>query len=451
MAVSKLLFFSFFFALVFSTVWPDESIEADAQVLGSDAADSSALKIELDQLKFKIHDLESRVNEKTQELKSKDDLISQKEKIIQENSDSIVSLQNEISSLLKKGKLDTAEQVGKAHARAGELEKQVDKLKKELETQQRQKDALEAKASEAEKKIGELNLKLEKMKETNVILILQLQEVSDEQKNKLRKTERALKVAEEEMVKAKLEASSKTQELNEVHGAWLPPWLAVHVVHCQTHWNEHGKPAMDLFFAKAVEKKAHAKKWAKPYLETIKTKWIPSVKEQLLLMKTHVEPHVQTLTAKTIEAYEASKTTLHPHIIKVQEFVDPYFQEAKKFSKPYIDHVAMKTKPHVDKVRVVLKPYTKQAVHAYGKFLESATTYHHQVQGTVQETLNKHELTKPLATQELIWFTASALLALPIIILSRISSAVFCKKANRPTNANTSRSRRKSKRGYPDK
>lgn len=59
MAVSKLLFFSLFFALVFSTVWPDESIEADAQVLGSDAADSSALKIELDQLKFKIHDLGS--------------------------------------------------------------------------------------------------------------------------------------------------------------------------------------------------------------------------------------------------------------------------------------------------------------------------------------------------------------------------------------------------------
>ncbi|CAN6721340.1 unnamed protein product [Malus baccata var. baccata] len=356
MAASKLAILSIFLAVICSQIRADASVPAEedepVKLLRSDGPDSSALKIELDQLRAKIHSLEFEVGEKIKELKGKNELIEEKEKVIQANSDSISSLQSEIESLQKKGSLDAEQLVGKAHARAGELEKKVNELKKELQSQRKEKEGLEARANEAEKKIDVLLLKIGKIEKTN-----------DEQKTKIRNTERALKVAE-------------------VHGAWIPPWLAVHFMQCQsfleTHWKVHGKPAVDIAIQKALEKKAQAEKWAEPHVATLKTKWVPAIKEQWVVVKDTVEPHVKSLSAKTIEVYEVSKTTLAPHVLKAQEVVDPYFQEAKRFSKPYVDQVATVAKPHVDKVRVVLKPYTKKAVIAYEKFLKSATTYHHQ-------------------------------------------------------------------------
>ncbi|KAM5565452.1 golgin IMH1-like [Rosa sericea] len=445
MASSKLLILSVFLALVFSQIRAEASVKEDEplEVVRSDGPDSSALRIELDQLRSKIHSLEFEVEEKVKQLHSKDQIVEQKNKIIQVNSDVIMALQKEVDSLQKKGSLDVEKQVGEAHARAGELEKQVDKLKKELEAQHKEKEALEARANQAEKKIDVLILKIDKIEKTN-----------DEQKTKIRNTERALKVAEEEMLRAKFEATSKAKALTEVHGAWLPHWLAVHFGYCQSfvekYWNEHGKPAAEVVIQKALEKKAQAGKWAEPHVEAVKTKWIPAVKEQWSVAKDSVEPHVQSLRTKSIEAYKTSKSTLAPHVIKAQEFVDPYFQEAKKFSKPYVDQVATVAKPHVEKVRVVLKPYTKQVVQAYEKFLKSASTYHHQVQTTVRDTLKKHELTRPLATKELEWFAASALLALPILILFRVLSSIFCTKSTKPVRS-THHSRRKAKRGHPDK
>ncbi|XP_027354386.1 spindle pole body component 110-like [Abrus precatorius] len=436
MAPPKFFVFALSVTLIFAFVVAEASTEEP---------DSSAIKIQLDQLNSKIQILESQIIVKSEEVKKKDEVIADKEKLIQDKLGTIESLQNEIASLQKKGTLDAEEQVGKAHARAGELQKQVDKLQRELETQNKEKVNWETRVVELEKKIDDLNSKLE-----------HVQKINEEQKIKIRKTERALNVAEEEMIKAKFEATYKEKELREAHGAWLPPWLAVHYIHSKSlvenHWNKHGKPALEVFTQKAMEKKAQVGKWAEPHVETIQTKWIPAVKEQWSVVKTNAEPHVQLLTVKIVEAYETSKNTISPQLSKAKEFVDPYYQEARKFSKPYIDQVAVAAKPHVDKVQVVLKPYTAKVVHAYGKFLDTATTYHGQVQATVQETLKTHELTRPLATKELEWFVASALLALPIILLAKVFSAVFCKKANKPArNGNTHHPRRKAKRVHPDK
>ncbi|XP_076946064.1 uncharacterized protein LOC143617364 [Bidens hawaiensis] len=414
------------------------------------AVGSQAFQLQFDQLTSKIHSLESLVDEKNHELKSKDEVIAQKEKAIAEKekaivekSDSIASLKHEVASLEAKSSLDANEHVKKAHAHVHELEKQVEKLQTEIQVKNDVREALETRTKDLEKKLVDLNSKLN-----------DLQQVVDEQKTKLHKTERAFKIAEEELKKAKFEATSKIKELTEVYGAWLPPWLAAHLVgfqsHVNSHWKEHGKPAFESLKQKTFEKRAQVEKWAEPHVQTIKTKWIPAAKEQWVLVVTTIEPQLQSLTEKTKEVYIQTKDTVTPHVIKIKEIVDPHFQTVKKVSGPYIDQIATATKPHLDKARETVAPYTKEAVIAYGKFLESATKYHHQVQGVIEDSLKKHEISSAIATKELVWFTASALLVLPVLILFKILSAILFKKAKRPTRQ-PNQPRRKAKRAHPDK
>lgn len=421
----------------------DEAAAISGDIAVSENSDS-AIKLEIEQLKSKISSLESATLEKARELKSRDEKIAQLESTIQEKTASVVSLRSKIESLQKNGDGNAENLVEKAQARSSELENKVEKLKNKIDVQNMKINTLETQSTEAEKKVKELDRKLQSLEKVNV-----------EQKQKIKKTERALEVAEGELKRVHLEASSKLKELKEVHGAWLPPWLANHLMRCQditaAFWNKHGKPAWGILVQKASEKSGQAQKWIEPHLKTAETKWIPVVKARWVTFRTTVRPHMDKASAKAVEIFELCRADVKSRSAAAQEFADPYVQEARKFVKPYIELVASRTKPYVGKVSTVLKPYTRKVLHVYGKFLEAARTYHQQAQIVVLENLEKHDLTKALATKELVWFAASASLALPVFLIYNMLSSICGKKTKKPVrSARTNNHHRRHKRRHTD-
>ncbi|KAL9268953.1 hypothetical protein AKJ16_DCAP26083, partial [Drosera capensis] len=216
MAALKLSLFFVSLLLLFALILSKAEEEAPISIgVGESKSDAG---IEVEELRSKIQLLEKRIEEGSTNLKSKDDIIAKLEKDLKEKSDRVAIMQNGIELLQRKGTLDVEKKVGEAHARAEELQKQLDLLKKEIEGQNKEKDALEARAAETEKKIEELTLKID-----------DLEKINDEQKVKMSKTERALQAAEEELMKAKFEATSRNKELLEVR-------LANTVVTCINFW-----------------------------------------------------------------------------------------------------------------------------------------------------------------------------------------------------------------------
>ncbi|XP_078439270.1 uncharacterized protein LOC144709568 [Wolffia australiana] len=437
MATKHLLFFLVSFVALVG-IWADSGIAngvADVEIL----EDPAALKLDLEQMKSKISVLESSLAEEEKQLKARDESISLLEKIIKEKTETVASLQEHIESLQKKGAADTAQLLGKAHARAAEFEKQVEDLKGDILVKNQKQNALEARAVEAERKVEELKSNVENLRSAN-----------EDQKKRIKKTERALKVAEEELMKVRLEVSLRKKELNKIQGAWLPPWLADRLIHYQaaaaTHWTKHGKPAYDTVVLKILEISSAAHEKLDPHLQTAKTKWIPIIKERREAISSSVEPLLRSTLARAVDLYEAS---LKPHILKAQEAADPYFQDAKKLSKPYIDRAAEIARPRVEKVRVVLKPYTKKYGRSYRRFLKTAKAYHLQIQASAKDVLRSHELTRALATDELVWFAASAALALPVFVTVQLLASVFRRKPR--GRAQSSQAHRRPKRRHADK
>lgn len=418
----------------------------------------SDLVKELEDLKSKAFSLELMIEEKKAALKEKEALIAERVKLLEGKSKDIASLQNEINTIQKKGAGELEAEATKAYARVSELERQVEKLEEVLREQKQRQQSLELQTSKAENQAKDFSAKNKK-----------LQEVVTEQKARIQKVEQALQFAEATMLKSQAEAKVKAEELMKVHAAWIPPWLAVRLAKFQAHvaeyWAESAEPAINVVLEKASEEATAAHNWARPHLETVKNQWIPALEKQWQQAMVSLAPHVEILKIKAIEGYEVSRDTIKPHLVKAQESLSPHVQTVKDLCGPYIDQVVATSRPHIEKVvaasqphiekaTVILQPYTKPVAHVYRRFLTTATKYHRELQRSVRQTLKNYELTAALATKELVWFMASALLALPVFAILMAYSSIFSsgKKARKPgRNNHTGNAHKKHKRRHIDK
>ncbi|XP_024024286.1 uncharacterized protein LOC21399864 isoform X6 [Morus notabilis] len=316
------------------------------------------------------------------------------QKMVQEKLEIVASLQSEIELLQES--LDGKEGVSKSDRQAGELEKQVERLRKDIEMQNKKKDGLGARASIAENKIQKLNSKLQKLHNVNY-----------EQENRIRKTEHLLQVAEEELMMAEVETDLISEGLNKAHIEWLPDWLSVHLDHIQLYmvssWNESWGPAMDLSLQKALEKKAQFMDWVKLQTEMITVDWIPILKEQWSTFMSSLQPRLQILAPTIVDVYHASKSFM-AHVFKVLENLFSYTQEAKKFVEAYMPRIAVVTRSCFDKAFFVLKWYIVNLFRACWKFITVSTLFHHQVQGMLKNIA----VVRPVANMGIVWFVVCA-------------------------------------------
>ncbi|KAL0726662.1 hypothetical protein Bca4012_022755 [Brassica carinata] len=301
MAFSKPLFFLFLVTLSLSRGFASSS-SSSSENNGCNGAHEHCL---LQELKSTVSSLQLIIKEKNQELHSKEEKIRVLELYIREKS---YLFESEIDFTQSENPVKHASE---AEEKIYELEKQVLRLKREVELQRNKRLEVEARAEHADEKVEELSSTFE----TVSLKINQLQ------------------------------------------------------------------------------------KWSEPHIETMNSKWIPSIKEACVTLTVYLEPKVHYLTEKSIEVLSMSKQALTPHLIQGVDVSRYYLEMIRTHTAPYTSQIMTIAKPHLEKVQVVLEPYTENVRNGLKKLVDSTKVYHQQA----QEMLKNNEITKPVATMDLAW------------------------------------------------
>ncbi|VYS64395.1 unnamed protein product [Arabidopsis thaliana] len=259
-----------------------------------------------------------------------------------------------------------------------ELQKQVFGLKREVETQRKRR--LEVEAELADKKVAQLSSKLENI------------------------------------------------------DGWFLSKLGLNPTESQAYlmtlWHQHLSPTLHTTLQMVSMKIEQVQKWSEPHIETLNSQWIPSIKDACVTITIYLEPKVQYITDKSIELLYTSKQALTPHLIQGFDASYYYLEVIRTHTHPYTTRIMTLTKPHLERVQVALEPYTENVRHGFQKLVNSTKIYHQQA----QEMLKNNEITKPVATMDLAWVGATALIGFPLIFIIKLLSAVSNPKGKKRHN-----------------
>ncbi|KAJ4913578.1 Protein embryo defective 1353 [Raphanus sativus] len=367
MAFSKpLLFFLFLVTLSLSReVASTSSSSSSSSSSENNGGAHDEQHCSVDELKSTVSSLQSIIKEKNEELHSKEEQIRVLELYIREKS---YLFESDIDFSQSENPVKHASE---AEEKVYELEKQVLGLKREVELQRNKRLQVEARAEIADEKVEDLSSKLETIDVKWFLSKLRLN-------------------------------PTETQ-------AYL-----------MTLWHQHLSPNLHITLQQVSLKINQLWKWSEPHIETMNSKWIPSIKEAYVTLTIYLEPKVHYLTEKSIEVLSLSKQAFTPHLIHGFDVSRYYLEVIRTHTAPYTSKIMTIAKPHLEKVQVVLEPYTKNARHGFEKLVESTKIYHQQA----QEMLKNNEITKPVATMDLAWVGATALIGFPLIFIIKFLSAV---------------------------
>ncbi|XXG66815.1 hypothetical protein AAC387_Pa06g0310 [Persea americana] len=137
------------------------------------------------------------------------------------------------------------------------------------------------------------------------------------------------------------------------------------------------------------------------------------VTEQWIQIR-QLEQALQITETRTLKAHAAGDSTR----CKFLKFI-------KGFNADHLQKVFVVLDPNLLSRDFVLSPYLSRASQQFKRYGSAARKYHHELQGSVKQFMDRNEFTAALANEEVVFFLASAIIIFPLMTAWILYSSSF--------------------------